>query len=258
MANPLRQLKDRVTERVTHLRDRVTAHLANRRLDRAEFDPRVRYPSYKSLDEFIDVERLKALDGYIAEFIRKRIETTQDERFQTGALTLAFRGAKRPGSRIIYLTNSSGPFTYSQLERAELWQRTADAAALPLLMSFIDTLPFASTARMIIMYDDGGSAVTAHRDHNDTEKCHEFVWFRTNRTKPLYLLERKTGAKCYVESYSAWFDTVNQFHGADAAPGLSFSLRVDGTWNDAFRKLIPTPACNLASTPALWACMPRG
>jgi hypothetical protein len=64
-----------------------------------------------------------------------------------------------------------------------------------------------------------------------------------------------TNEKKYVESYSAWFDTVNQFHGTDAGTGLTFSIRVDGTFTDEFRKRIPTPAQNLASTPALWASL---
>ena len=34
-------------------------------------DPRIKYPSYKSLDEFIDVDWLKSLDGYVTERIEK-------------------------------------------------------------------------------------------------------------------------------------------------------------------------------------------
>jgi hypothetical protein len=47
---------------------------------------------------------------------------------------------------------------------------------------------------------------------------------------------------------------VNQFHGTDPGEGLTFSIRVDGSFTDEFRKRIPTPpAENRASTPALWA-----
>jgi hypothetical protein len=71
------------------------------------------------------------------------------------------------------------------------------------------------------------------------------------------MLNHQTDEKLYVDSYSAWFDTVNQFHGSDPQEGLSFSIRVDGRFTDAFRKLIPVPEYNLASTPALWACTSR-
>ena len=58
-----------------------------------------------------------------------------------------------------------------------------------------------------------------------------------------------------MESYSAWFDTVNQFHGSDEYDGLSFSIRVDGIFTDRFKKRVPVPEYNRASTPALWACI---
>jgi hypothetical protein len=120
-------------------------------------------------------------------------------------------------------------------------------------MEFIETLPFKATGRMLIMYDDVSRPVPAHRDHTDTDTCHEFIWFRTNLSKPFYMLDHRTGDKLYVESYSAWFDTVNQFHGTDAGEGLTFSVRVDGVFTDEFRGLIPRPDYNAASAPALWA-----
>jgi hypothetical protein len=107
---------------------------------------------------------------------------------------------------------------------------------------------------MLIMYDDAGREVPAHRDHTSTDVCHDFIWFRTNMKKPFFMFNHETGEKLYVESYSAWFDTVNQFHGSDAAEGLSFSIRVDGTFTDEFKRLIPKPEYNPASTPAFWAC----
>jgi hypothetical protein len=105
----------------------------------------------------------------------------------------------------------------------------------------------------IFAFDDAARPVTAHRDHIETDICHEFVWFRTNKRKPFYMLNHKTGEKKYVESYSAWFDTVNQFHGTDTVEGLSFSIRVDGIFTDELREKIPKPEFNPASTPSFWA-----
>ena len=120
-------------------------------------------------------------------------------------------------------------------------------------MDFIETLPFKAKGRMLIIYDDAGLSVPAHRDHIETEICHEFIWFRTNLKKPFYMLNEKTNEKKYVESYSAWFDSVNQFHGCDAGKGLSFSFRVDGIFSDELRNKIPKPEFNNASMPALWS-----
>ena len=95
--------------------------------------------------------------------------------------------------------------------------------------------------------------MTAHKDHDSEDLCHEFIWFRTNLEKPFYMLDPETGERLYVQSHSAWFDTVNQFHGADATGALSFSIRVDGIFSDEFRAQIPFPMRDRAAAPALWA-----
>jgi len=214
----------------------------------------IRYPSYKPLDGFIDVERLKSLDDYITQRIKKHLEFHNDLAFYTGPYRLQEDAPDRPGSRMIYLAQSNRPDSYFDLDKSELWHATAATSEFSLLMDFIATLPFKSTGRMLIMYDDISRAVTAHRDHAEPDICHEFIWFRTNLTKPFYLLNPSTNEKKYVESYSAWFDTVNQFHGSDAVDGLSFSIRVDGTFTDELRKQIPLAhSDNVAATPSLWA-----
>ncbi|HEX8748601.1 MAG TPA: hypothetical protein VF717_15625 [Pyrinomonadaceae bacterium] len=221
----------------------------------AGLDPRITYPCYKSFDEFIDVEKLKSLDGYITERIQRHIAAQNDLKFFTGPYRLNDSAPDRPGSRMIYLAQSRQPDSYFDLDKTELWEPTEATAEFSLLMDFISTLPFKATGRMLIMYDDASRPVPAHRDHDETDMCHDFVWFRTNLKKPFYMLNHRTGEKKYVESHSAWFDTVNQFHGSDAQEGLSFSIRVDGHFSDAFKKRIPMPTTNLASTPALWACL---
>jgi hypothetical protein len=219
----------------------------------AAVDRRISYPCYKSFDEFIDVEKLKALDGYITERVQRHLAAQTDLQFYTGPYRLQDSSPERPGSRMIYLAESQFPDSYFDLDNTEIWKPTQASGEFSLLMDFIATLPFKATGRMLIMYDDVQRPVPAHRDHTSTDICHEFVWFRTNLNKPFYMLNHETGEKRYVESYSAWFDTVNQFHGTDPGVGLTFSIRVDGSFTDEFRKRIPTPAENLASTPALWA-----
>ena len=220
----------------------------------ARVDPRITYPCYKSFDEFIDVQKLKSLDEYITERIREHIRAQSDIQFYTGPYRLKDSAPDRPGSRMIYLSRSMQPDNYFDLDKTELWEPTEATAEFALLMDFIATLPFKSTGRMLIMYDDVGRPVSAHRDHTETNLCHDFIWFRTNLKKPFYLLNHQTNERLYVASHSAWFDSVNQFHGSDACDGLSFSIRVDGHFTDSFKKRIPVPAYNPASTPALWAC----
>lgn len=211
------------------------------------------YPSYMDLDPWIELDRLKALDGFVTERLTARLEAC-DLAFDTGPFLLGGDAAPRlPGSRLVYLARTAEKDDYYELDRTDLWRPTPEAAEFAPLMDFIATLPFAATGRMIIMYDYDGRAVPAHRDHASTDLCHEFVWFRTNLSKPLYMLDPETGARLDVTSHSAWFDTVNQYHGADPSPGLSFSIRVDGRFTEAFRARIPSDPANPASAPALWA-----
>ena len=211
------------------------------------------YPSYKNLDPFIDVDRLVALDGFITDRIRSRLAAAEDRQFYTGPFLLDPDAPIRPGSRMIALSRSRAAENYYDLNRAELWEPTDEAREFAPLMDFIATLPFAATARMLIMYDPEGRAVSAHKDHDSAELCHEFIWFRTNLGKPFYMLDPDTGERLDVAGHSAWFDTVNQFHGADATGELSFSIRVDGVFSDSFRGRIPFPQTNRAAAPSLWA-----
>lgn len=211
------------------------------------------YPCYKDLDPFTDVERLKSLDEFLTERIEARLAKARDIKFYTGPFLLDASAPDVPGSRMVYLSRSREPDDYYDLDRTELWEPSEEAAEFAPLMDFIATLPFKATGRMLIMYDDSGRAVSAHKDHDSADLCHEFIWFRTNFAKPFYMLNPENGEKLYVTSHSAWFDTVNQFHGADANGGLSFSIRVDGVFTDQFRSQIPFPEKGRAAAPALWA-----
>jgi hypothetical protein len=206
------------------------------------------------LDRYLDVERLRSLDAYVRTRIERRLQAAKDLAFYTGPFLLDGRDPHLPGTRLIYLSQSEREQDYYDLDRTDLWHPTQDAEDYAELMEFIATLPFESTGRMIIMYDDSGRAVSAHRDHDSLDLCHEFIWFRTNLEKPFYMLDPACGEKLYVRSHTAWFDTVNQFHGADATGSLSFSIRVDGRFNEAFRREIPFGSSNsAAATASLWA-----
>ncbi len=222
-----------------------------------QLDPRISYPSYKSFDEFVDVDALRALDGYVRSRIERRLAAEEDRRFYTGPFLLDSSAAELPGTRMIYLSRSTRAEDYYDLDKTDVWEPTEAAEEFSLLIDFIATLPFSRTGRMMIIYDDVARPVSAHRDHDSTDLCHEFVWFRTNLDKPFYMLNPRTGEQAYVRSHCAWFDTVNQFHGGDGRDGLTFSIRVDGVFDDAFRARIPVPQHNRASTPALWAALDR-
>ena len=212
------------------------------------------YPSYMSMDEFVDVERLRSLDPYIEQRLENHIQQNSDPLF-LNQHRLAEDSPYQPGVREVWLTRTvpGTPYDYLDLDRTDIWEYSEAASEFTLLVDFIKTLPFSAFGRMLLIYDGGGREVPAHRDHEATDICHEFIWMRTNTRKPFYVLDRSTGEKKYIDGYAAWFDTVNQYHGSDAGDGLTFSIRVDGRFTDEFRKQIPFDSENPASTPAIWA-----
>ena len=215
------------------------------------------YPSYVDFDRFIDVTRLRALDRYVRERLERRITAEKDLAFYTGPFTLETGALTLPGSRMVSLTRSTCEENYYDLDRPSVWHPTSEADEFSELMDFLATLPFEATARMLVLYDEIGRPVTAHRDHDRPEICHEFVWLRTNLDKPFYLLDPESGRASYVSGHSAWFDTVNQYHGADGADGLTWSIRVDGRFSAPLRSMIPDVPENPASQPAVWASETR-
>jgi len=218
------------------------------------------YPSYKSFDDFIALDKLLQLDGYLQEKLTSRALSGSDDLF-VNAHCLEDDAPMQPGVREVWLkrTSPERPYDYLDIDKTELWKATPEAGEFAELTHFISTLPFESTGRILLIYDTGGHPVPAHRDHETPDICHDFIWFRTNLRKPFYLLNPTTGQKLYVEGYSAWFDTVNQYHGSDATEGdLTFSFRVDGRFTAEFRENIPYLSSNASATPAVWAAAAGG
>ena len=211
------------------------------------------YPCYVNLDPFIDVERLRSLDDYLRERLQRRIDRERDLRFYTGPFLLEGGAAAVPGPRMVALSRSAREEVYYDLDNTDLWGPSEEAEEFAELMAFIDTLPFKARGRMLIIYDQQGRAVSAHRDHDEADLCHEFIWFRSNLAKPFFMLNPRTGERLDVTSHAAWFDTVNQYHGADATGELAWSIRVDGVFSDDFRALIPVPERGRAAAAAYWA-----
>jgi hypothetical protein len=215
---------------------------------------RATYPSYVSFDRLIDLERLLSLDQYLRSRIKAHI-ASQNESLFLNQHRLEPDAPHEPGVREIWLKKPlpGVPYDYMNINRTELWEVTRESRDFTMLMDFVETLPFSSTGRILIIYDDGQHEVPAHRDHEFEDVCHDFIWFRTSLNKPFYLLDHRTGEKMFVDGYSAWFDTVNQYHGSTGAQGLNFSFRVDGHFTEAFRSRITGYRADLAASPAVWA-----
>src|SRR5687768_6893383 len=134
-------------------------------------------PAYRSFDQFIDVERLRSLDSYLRRRIQRHIAAGVDD-FFVNQHCLETDAPYKPGVREVWLTRTppGTPYNYLDIDQPGLWHRTIEAAEFSLLIDFISTLPFEYTGRILLIYDNGGRSVPAHRDHESQDICHDFIW----------------------------------------------------------------------------------
>lgn len=243
------------------IRSSIFGYKRNRIIDTYKTLPEINYPSYKSMDEFIDCSYLTSIDNEIKQGIQKyikyisQINHTWDDRFYSGPFKLNIFKPHKSSPRYIPLTLHNGNYTYFDLDNSQRWVASEYCNFFPSLMKFINTLPFKETARIMIIFDVGQRGVTPHRDHDRSDICHQFIWFRSNLDKKLFVYCPKSKVRKYISSYSAWFDTVNQYHGESPIDTLTFSIRVDGIFNESLLARIPSPSLNLASTPSYWSML---
>lgn len=191
---------------------------------------------WTSLDEFIDVERLCAMD----ESLTQRLWSLSAQypvwpsRFVTWYTQHLQKEAK---PKALYLTDKPNCRTYSEQMRDQRgFAPTKEAAFFKDVFAFIETLPFEYTGRVLIIFDEDGLDTPAHVDHTDPTWRQEFIWFRPNLHKQFYVVDNQSNAKVYVDSYSAWFDTGKIRHGVDGRDGFAISIRVDGAFTPEFRR----------------------
>ena len=79
------------------------------------------YPSYKSFDELIDIERLRSLDSYLTQRIKRHILDNTDDYF-VNQHVLDAAAPYRPGVREIWLkrTIKGTPYDYLDIDRTYL------------------------------------------------------------------------------------------------------------------------------------------
>ncbi|HVE53277.1 MAG TPA: hypothetical protein VNB23_07805 [Ramlibacter sp.] len=138
---------------------------------------------------------------------------------------------------------------YMVLNQPELNRWTANAAQFPGLVAWIKQLPFAGLGRILFFINEHCCPVVEHSDlHSsdvargyvaDRPHTHEFLWIRPSveNAKGFYVLDERDGTKHHVKGNAAWFNSFD-VHGADAGPTMTWSLRVDGQFTDAFRNTL--------------------
>lgn len=214
--------------------------------------------SYLNLDAYVNIEQLIALHPYICLGIAKAEHTIGrygpdilhanaknfnnhiDNITIANNLTIAQRKvfnayyAKIATIKVIDIRRSAN---YVDIDSSDKTVFDKNAEYFPELLEFIKTLPFSEIGRIIIFISETNQETLAHRDVPKNYKRGDFIWMSPQKDKKLYLYDEITNTKEYVTSHAAYFN-VSDYHGVEAQPFPSYSIRVDGKFQDTFRKLV--------------------
>lgn len=140
------------------------------------------------------------------------------------------------------------PVEFTQHENKAIANQCIDTPNIvlfPKLMSVIRKLPLKSIGRILIFMTEANNETVPHFDASDQEQRArmgnaDFVWFQpqalANSTcKKIFVMDDKKN-KYYADPSKQfiWFNEMD-FHGTDPAPVFSYSVRVEGVFNDRVR-----------------------
>jgi Rieske 2Fe-2S family protein len=112
-------------------------------------------------------------------------------------------------------------------------------ALLPKTFDFIRQLPFEETDRIVIFGVDPLCIVPVHRDapyRPENPAYAEFLNFSPSRfDKRFFVYNNSNGKKHFPQSRAYWFNECD-FHGVEAQPHFTYTIRVNGRFTESFRK----------------------
>jgi hypothetical protein len=140
------------------------------------------------------------------------------------------------------------PYSLVFLRRErEFWKKqfadhcdwTGNADYFPETVKFIRTLPFEQIGRILIFITEPNCETIIHYDGGHPQALEnentEMIYFRPMLRKKLFIWDESLQKKQYVEGCASFWNDLD-WHGVDAAPGKTFSLRVDGVFKETFRR----------------------
>lgn len=104
----------------------------------------------------------------------------------------------------------------------------------PLLMDYIESLPFKSVGRVLFFCTYPGAGVPLHRDGVMVDhKDHNMCLFFAEGSRPSHIWDEVKKEKVYLEKGAkSYFFNNRDYHGVDPEPQFKYTLRVDGVFND--------------------------
>lgn len=148
---------------------------------------------------------------------------------------------------IVFLRNNKriDPSGINNKAVADDCQWTDNATYFPNLVNLIKKMPFEGIGRVMIFMTEANNQTVPHYDAGTPEQRSkkpndDFIWFTTaEHTKQIFVMDGTTKEKCYVDPTKKliWFNEMD-YHGTDAVPYFSFSIRIDGKFLPSVKKKI--------------------
>ena len=100
------------------------------------------------------------------------------------------------------------------------------------LKSCIELMPFSEIGRVVIYGSWPDSMVPCHRDDLPTKEFGEHINFNPGGYRPVYIYDSLSDKKIYLpHEYKFYAFNTTDYHGVDALPYFSYTIRVDGTYD---------------------------
>lgn len=143
-------------------------------------------------------------------------------------------------STVCYIRNFKDPASLKSYLRKSTADGTDWTNNKEIFSNLIDwiynQLPFTEVGRILFFIHEHNCEIPIHRDGtNYHPHTNEFLWINPRGTKKFFVYNEETGEKNYVNTPVAFFNDLD-LHGGDPINSMSWSLRVDGTFTDEFRK----------------------
>lgn len=108
------------------------------------------------------------------------------------------------------------------------------AKKVPYTKQCIEKMPFKEIGRVVIYGSWPDSYVPCHRDELPTKDFGHHINFNPGGYRPLYVYDCITQNKYYLpNSYKFYALNTSDYHGVDSLPYFSYTIRVDGTYDDS-------------------------
>jgi hypothetical protein len=111
----------------------------------------------------------------------------------------------------------------------------------PYTKQCIEELPFKEIGRVVIYGSWSEARVPCHKDQRVTEKFDHHINFNPGGYRPIYVYDSLNDKKVFLpEDYKLYAYNTSDYHGVDPLPHFSYTIRVDGVYNEEGLNLIPT------------------